>query len=89
MIKSRVFMFSDEAVRKTTRELIHSPTTEYYTIVTVDDENTPATGEESTLLGDTFSVTNKLPYTPEPFSPPPLESGNVGFEESVLHEASL
>lgn len=74
--------------------MISSPTAEYYTIVTVDDGNpedylgSGTGGEDSTLLSDTFSVTNRLPYTPEAFSPQP-ESSNNGFEESVLHEASL
>ena len=45
-------------------------------------------GDESMLPGDTFSVTNRLPYTPEPFSPTPLDSMQT-FDESVLHNASL
>lgn len=42
--------------------------------------------DEAALPGDTFSVTTR--YTPEPFSPTPLDPVN-SFDESVLHNASL
>ena len=45
--------------------------------------------DETGLPGDTFSVTTRLPYTPEPFSPTPQEASVHSFDESILHNASL
>lgn len=52
------------------------------------EANAHFAGDDSMLPGDTFSVTNRLPYTPEPFSPTPIDSIQT-FDESILQNASL